>query len=100
MNILYIDDENLPKRWYDEQNSIHIATNYKDAIKYLQKYKFEVIDIRLDLESIPDGCDIVRYIIQLQLDIPYIYIRSNNIERRNNMLKLLKRFTESNIQYY
>ena len=101
MNILYIDDESLPKRWYDRQNSIRIVNTYKDAIKYLQKYKFDVIDIRLDLtSSVLDGCDVIRYIIKLQLNIPYIYIRSNNIEKRNNMLKLLKKFTKSDIQYY
>ena len=93
MNILYIDDESLPKRWYDKQNSIIDATTYENAVECLKKQKFEVVDVSFD------GCDIIRYIIKEQLEIPYIYIRSNNTERISNMIKLLKKFTNSEIQY-
>ena len=43
MNILYIDDENLPKKWYDKQNSIQNVTTYEQAIEKLQKQKFDII---------------------------------------------------------
>ena len=42
----------------------------------------------------------IRYIIKEQLEIPYIYIHSNNVEIRSSMIKLLKNFTNSEIQYY
>ena len=100
MNILYIDDENLPKKWYDKQNSIQNVTTYEQAIEKLQKQKFDIIDIKLEIKGSFNGCDIIRYIIKEQLEIPYIYIHSNNIEMRSNMIKLLKNFTNSEIQYY
>ena len=100
MNILYIDDENLPKKWYDKQNSIQNATTYEQAIEKLQKQKFDIIDIKLEIKGSFNGCDIIRYIIKEQLEIPYIYIHSNNSEMRNSMIKLLKNFTNSEIQYY
>lgn len=100
MNILYIDDENLPKKWYDKQNSIQNATTYEQAIEKLQKQKFDIIDIKLEIKGSFNGCDIIRYIIKEQLEIPYIYIHSNNSEMRSSMIKLLKNFTNSEIQYY
>ena len=100
MNILYIDDENLPKKWYDKQNSIQNVTTYEQAIEKLQKQKFDIIDIKLEIKGSFNGCDIIRYIIKEQLEIPYIYIHSNNAEMRNSMIKLLKNFTNSEIQYY
>ena len=100
MNILYIDDENLPKRWYDEQNSIQNVTTYEQAIEKLQKQKFDIIDIKLEIKGSFNGCDIVRYIIKEQLEIPYIYIHSNDIKMRSSMIKLLKNYTNSEIQYY
>lgn len=100
MNILYIDDENLPKKWYDKQNSIQNVTTYEQAIEKLQKQKFDIIDIKLEIQGSFNGCDIIRYIIKEQLEIPYIYIHSNDIRTRGNMIKLLKNFTNSEIQYY
>ena len=100
MNILYIDDENLPKKWYDKQNSIQNVTIYEQAIEKLQKQKFDIIDIKLEIKGSFNGCDIIRYIIKEQLEIPYIYIHSNNSEMSKNMIKLLKNFTNSEIQYY
>lgn len=100
MNILYIDDENMPKKWYDKQNSIQNVTTYEQAIEKLQKQKFDIIDIKLEIKGSFNGCDIIRYIIKEQLEIPYIYIHSNNAEMRNSMIKLLKNFTNSEIQYY
>ena len=100
MNILYIDDENLPKRWYDEQNSIQNVTTYEQAIEKLQKQKFDIIDIKLEIKGSFNGCDIIRYIIKEQLEIPYIYIHSNDIKMRSSMIKLLKNYTNSEIQYY
>ena len=76
MNILYIDDESLPKRWYDEQNSIQNVTTYEQAIEKIQKQKFDIIDIKLEIKGSFNGCDIIRYIIKEQLEIPYIYIHS------------------------
>ena len=100
MNILYIDDENLPKKWYDKQNSIQNVTTYEQAIEKLQKQKFDIIDIKLEIKGSFNGCDIIRYIIKEQLEIPYIYIHSNNVKMRSSMIKLLKNFTNSEIQYY
>ena len=100
MNILYIDDENLPKKWYDKQNSIQNVTTYEEAIEKLQKQKFDIIDIKLEIKGSFNGCDIIRYIIKEQLEIPYIYIHSNNAKMRSSMIKLLKNFTNSEIQYY
>ena len=100
MNILYIDDENLPKKWYDKQNSIQNVTTYEQAIEKLQKQKFDIIDIKLEIKGSFNGCDIIRYIIKEQLEIPYIYIHSNDIKMRSSMIKLLKKFTNSEIQYY
>ena len=100
MNILYIDDENLPKKWYDKQNSIQNVTTYEQTIEKLQKQKFDIIDIKLEIKGSFNGCDIIRYIIKEQLEIPYIYIHSNNSEMRSSMIKLLKNFTNSEIQYY
>ena len=100
MNILYIDDENLPKKWYDKQNLIQNVATYEQAIEKLQKQKFDIIDIKLEIKGSFNGCDIIRYIIKEQLEIPYIYIHSNNAEMRSNMIKLLKNFTNSEIQYY
>lgn len=100
MNILYVDDENLPKKWYDKQNSIENVTTYEEAVELLQKQKFDIIDIKLELKEASNGCDIIRYIIKEQLEIPYIYIHSKDAEMRNNMIKLLKNFTNSEIQYY
>ena len=100
MNILYIDDESLPKRWYDEQNSIQNVTTYEQAIEKLQKQKFDIIDIKLEIKGSFNGCDIIRYIIKEQLEIPYIYIHSNDIKMRSSMIKLLKNYTNSEIQYY
>ena len=39
-------------------------------------------------------------IIKEQLEVPYMYIHSNDIEMRSNMIKLLKNYTNSEIQYY
>lgn len=100
MKILYIDDECLPQRWYDKQNSIQRAVTYEEAIEKIQKDKFDIIDIKLELNGASNGCDIIRYIIKEQLDVPYIYIRSNNSEIRSQMIKLIKNFTKSQIQYY
>ena len=100
MNILYVDDESLPKKWYDVQNSISNAATYEEAIEKLQKQKFDIIDIKLELKGASNGCDIIRYIIKEQLEIPYIYIHSKDIEMKRNMIKLLKNFTTSEIQYY
>lgn len=100
MNILYVDDESLPKKWYDVQNSISNATTYEEAIEKLQKQKFDIIDIKLELKGASNGCDIIRYIIKEQLEIPYIYIHSKDTEMKRNMIKLLKSFTTSEIQYY
>lgn len=100
MNILYVDDESLPKKWYDIQNSISNVATYEEAIEKLQKQKFDIIDIKLELKGASNGCDIIRYIIKEQLEIPYIYIHSKDIEMKRNMIKLLKNFTTSEIQYY
>ena len=100
MNILYIDDENLPKRWYDEQNSIQNVTTYEQAIEKLQKQKFDIIDIKLEIKGSFNCCDIIRYNIKDQLEIPYLYIYSNDIKMRSSMIKLLKNYTNSEIQYY
>lgn len=100
MKILYVDDECLPRKWYDKQNSIQRAVTYEEAIQKIQKEKFDIIDIKLNLKSVSNGCDIIRYIIKEQLEIPYIYIRSDSCEMRSQMIKLLKNFTKSQIQYY
>ena len=100
MKILYVDDESLPRRWYDEQNLIQRATTYEEAINKIQKDKFDIIDIKLEIKGASNGCDIIRYIIKEQLEVPYIYIHSKDAEMRSQMIKLLKNFTKSQIQYY
>lgn len=100
MKILYIDDENLPVRWYDSQNSIEIRKTYDEAVQALNEQRFEIVDIKLDLHQILTGCDLIRYIIRENIMIPSIYIHADDVNMRNNMLKLLKNFTKSEIQFY
>ena len=47
---------------------------YENAVECLKKQKVEVVGVNLDIKGRFDGCDIIRYIIKEQLEIPYIYI--------------------------
>jgi len=100
MNILCIDDEGHSKRWINSQDTIINVATYEQATKELQKQKFNIVDINLDIKDTFDGCDIIRYIVKEQIHIDKIYIHSENFEKRNNMIKLLKKFIDVEIQYY
>ena len=100
MNILYVDNKDLPRMWYNKQNFIKRAVTYEEAIEAIKHKKYDIIDIKLEIDGSANGCDVIRYIIKNQLNIPCIYIHSKDSEIRNQMIKLIKNFTKSNVQYY
>lgn len=99
MRILFVDSELFPNKWIDENNSISITRKYNETIKKLLENEYDILDLNLDIQDAYSGSDIVRFLIQNQINIPDIYIHSSNIAELYKMIKLIRTYLKSNVQF-
>lgn len=101
MRILYIDDIRYPERWHQEgmDNVITVVRTYKEAIELLNN-GYDVIDLDNDLGEEKEGYDIAKYMVENNIEVPYIYIHTMNPVARKNMVQLFERYFNSEIIIY
>lgn len=89
---LFIDDLRIPNiTAFDYE--VFLARSYKEAIKALKQYKFDIIDFDHDLGEDKTGYDIAKYIIENQIIITDGFIiHSMNPVGVNNIKQLLTHF--------
>lgn len=99
---LYVDDIREPNIAQDDKNLnvIFIARTYKDAIKELNIYKYDIIDLDHDLGEEKTGYDICKYIVENNIRFDEIRIHTSNPVGRDNMIQLLERYTDIPIEVY
>ena len=100
MKILYVDEDNSPNYWVKEENEIFITSNYSITKELLTKDKFDVLDLGLDLINLEDCGSVIRYIIQEEIELPQIYLHSYHSDKIQDVLKMCKKYIDTEIQYY
>lgn len=100
MNILYVDDLRMPKHWENKNYKIYVARTYKDAISFLDTKKFDIIDLDHDLGEEKSGYDVIKYVIENNIQIKNVAVHTMNPVGRQNILQLVSRYMNSNIINY
>lgn len=99
--ILYVDDIRTPPFWYKmQEDEVTIARTFDEAITLLDFCDYDLIDLDNDLGEEKEGYDIVKYIIENNIQIPCFYIHTMNPVARENMKQLLERYTNSKVYIY
>lgn len=100
--LLYVDDIRKPNiiRHSIYSYEIIVSRNYNDAINMLNMCKFNAIDLDHDLGEEKTGYDICKYIIENNIKLDRVYIHTSNPVGRDNMKKLLERYTDNQIIIY
>ena len=100
--LLYVDDIRKPNiiRYSTYSYEIIVSRNYDDAINMLNMCKFNAIDLDHDLGEEKTGYDICKYIIENNIKLDRVYIHTSNPVGRDNMKKLLERYTDNQIIIY
>ena len=100
INILYLDKNIIPKKWYGKNNNISIARIYSDAIDLLKNKKFDIIDLGENLNSAGTGSDVLRFILNNYISCKNVVIHEQDKEIRNNMILLVKKYSNLKVSYY
>lgn len=98
--LLYVDDLRNPPNILNQNYNIVICRNYKETIYELNKGKFRVIDLDHDLGEEKTGYDICKYIIENKIPLNKVFIHTSNPVGRNNMVQLLQRYYNMDIEIY
>ena len=100
MKILYVDEDNSPNYWVREENEIFITSNYSITKELLTKDKFDILDLGLDLINLEDCGSVIRYMIKEEIELPQIYLHSCSLDKIQDILKICRKYMNTNIQYY
>lgn len=100
MKILYVDEDSSPNYWVREENEIFMTTNYNITKEILARDRFDILDLSLDLIELEDCGSVIRYIVQEEIELPQIYLHSCSFDHMQEMIKMCKHFTDSEVQYY
>lgn len=98
--LLYVDDLRNPPNILKQNYNIVICRNYKETIYELDKRRFRIIDLDHDLGEEKTGYDVCKYIIENEIPLNKVYIHTSNPVGRNNMVQLLQRYYNVNIEIY
>lgn len=98
--LLYVDDLRNPTNILKQNYNIVICRNYKETIYELDKRRFRIIDLDHDLGEEKTGYDVCKYIIENEIPLNKVYIHTSNPVGRNNMVQLLQRYYNVNIEIY
>ena len=94
--VLWIDDtRGIPMSYIEKNYHITWVLTYEDAIKELKKFKYDIIDLDHDLGEEKSGYDICKYIIENNIKCSEFRIHTMNPVGRENMMHLLKRYTNA-----
>ena len=96
--LLWIDDlRHIPNHYIDNYHIV-IARSYKEAIKELHRFRYNVICLDHDLGEEKTGYDICKYIIEHHIWCDEYRIHTSNPVGRKNMTELLSRYTKAIIR--
>lgn len=96
--LLWVDDlRGIPNNYIGEYHII-IARNYKEALQELNRFRYNIICLDHDLGEEKTGYDICKYIIENNIQCDEFRIHTRNPVGRDNMVQLLRRYTNSNIR--
>lgn len=98
--LLYVDDLRNPPNILRQNYNIIICRNYKDTIYELDKRRCRVIDLDHDLGEDKTGYDICKYILQHQIFLNKVFIHTSNPVGRNNMIQLIQKYYNVDIEIY
>ena len=94
MNILWIDDvRKVPEKY--ENDEVTIATNYYDAINFIDvgwTFPWDIVDFDHDIGTEGSGYDIAKYIVESELKIGGFRIHSQNPVGVSNIRQLLTHY--------
>lgn len=96
-NLLWIDDIRKCPNNYIGYYNIYIAKNYKEAIYKINRINFGIICLDHDLGEDKTGYDICKYIINKHINIKEYRIHTSNPVGRDNMVQLLRHYTQAKI---
>lgn len=97
---LYVDDIRNPINKLKQEYDIIICRSYKEAIYELDKRYIRIIDLDHDLGEEKTGYDICKYIVENEIPLNKVYIHTSNPVGRNNMVQLIQRYCNLNIEIY
>lgn len=100
MKILYVDEDSSPNYWVREENEIFMTTNYNITKEILARDRFDILDLSLDLIELEDCGSVIRYIIQEEIELPQIFLHSCSIENVQDVLKMIRKYIDTEVQYY
>ncbi|MBR2505988.1 MAG: hypothetical protein IKB70_03535 [Bacilli bacterium] len=95
--VLYVDDIRTPN-WFGDE--VIVARNYEQALKNLLIDQFDVVDLDHDLGEEKTGYDIVKFIIENQIEVKTIAIHTANPVGRDNMRQLVEHYLDCHIILY
>lgn len=96
--LLWVDDlRGIPNNYIGEYHTV-IARNYNEAIRELKRFKYDIISLDHDLGEEKSGYDICKYIIENNIHCNEFRIHTRNPVGRDNMVQLLRRYTNSIIR--
>lgn len=88
---LFIDDLRMPN--INSGYEVFLARNYKEAIRALQEYNFDIVDFDHDLGENKTGYDIAKYIVENEIRLGDGFrIHSMNVVGVHNIYQLLTHF--------
>lgn len=97
-HLLWVDDlRDIPNNYIGEYHTV-IARNYDEAIKELNRFRYDIISLDHDLGEGKSGYDICKYIIENNIQCNEFRIHTRNPVGRDNMIQLLRRYTKSIIR--
>lgn len=95
--LLWIDDlRGVPNSYIGEYEIIYART-YEDALKELNRFRYDVICLDHDLGGEKTGYDICKYIVENHIQCNEFRIHTSNPVGRKNMTDLLRRYTNANV---
>ena len=93
--LIYLDDIRTPTR-----KNLCIVRNYKECANYLKSNNVSFLSLDHDLGEKKSGYDIVKFMVQEGINVPFINIHSANPVGRDNMKQLIERyFPETKITF-
>lgn len=96
--LLWVDDlRRVPNNYIGEYHVV-IARNYDEAIRELKRFRYNIISLDHDLGEEKSGYDVCKYIIENNIYCDEFRIHTRNPVGRDNMVQLLRRYTNSIIR--
>lgn len=99
MKILFVSSKELPVKWDLLQNEITISRSYDSTIQKLKKYDYDIIDLDLDLEDVYSGKDIIRFLLNNEIQVQKIYLHSDDQEKTMQVVKMIHNYSSYDIQF-